>query len=77
MIVVPPEQLEFSKRPIAARGAGVVAASPRSRAAAPTLSRSEGRRQTASNSSIAFSVGAALSDEARSALARYSNGSLP
>lgn len=46
-------------------------------AVAPTQSRSEHRRQAASDSSIASSIGVALLDQARCALARYSDGSLP
>jgi hypothetical protein len=52
-------------------------ASPRSRAGVPTLSRSKGQRQAASDSSIASSAGAALEDGVCCALARYSDGSQP
>jgi hypothetical protein len=55
---------------------GIQRTAPRSRPA-PMLSRSKGRRQAAAGSSIASSVGVALSDESRCALARNSDGSLP
>ena len=51
--------------------------SRRSRAAALTLSLSEGAPQAALDSSIASSDGATLEDGVRRALARYSDGSLP
>jgi hypothetical protein len=47
-----------------------------SRAATRTLSRSEGRRQAASDSSSRL-VGVALSDKVRCGRARYSDASLP
>ena len=73
---VPPEQ----SRPHSVRSCSqiwscrcVQRTSPQSRAAASSP-RGEGRCQAASDSSISSSVGVALSDEARCALARYSDG---
>ena len=51
--------------------------SARSRAAAPTLSWSKGRRQAVSDSSIASSGRSGAEDGVQCALARYSDGSQP
>ncbi|MEK1924983.1 MAG: transaldolase family protein, partial [Rhizobium giardinii] len=71
------EALAGCDRPTIASALMDALASEEGELAPRTLSRSEDRRQAAWDASIASSVGVALSDEARCALARYADGSLP